>query len=446
MSETIFALATAPGRAAVAVIRISGSRAREILVTLGGGDPVPGRARVRQLSGPDGRVLDSALTLFFARPNSYTGEDCVELHLHGGAGVVDAVTSTLLALGLRLAAAGEFTRRAFENGKLDLDQAEAIADLTDAETEAQARQAIGQLDGRLGDRYRAWREALIEALARLEAAVDFPDEEVPPDVADQARDALDRLAADLDLALADEARGRRVREGYRVAIVGAPNSGKSSLLNALVGREAAIVTSIPGATRDVIETPLIIDGFKLLLADMAGIRDTADPIEIEGVRRARAWAEAADLRLWVVDRTESGGQWREALDLVQAGDLCILNKSDLAAGNDETNALTTAQEQGLETIAASILFEGPEVVSAPLSVRVRQDLTGSDFPAATRARHHALLQEARDLLGRALGNLSEPELAAEDARLAARSLERVSGRIGAEDILGKVFATFCIGK
>ncbi|HWD67204.1 MAG TPA: tRNA uridine-5-carboxymethylaminomethyl(34) synthesis GTPase MnmE [Caulobacteraceae bacterium] len=446
MSDTIFALATAPGRAAVAIIRLSGPRAREALITLAAGKPAHGRARVRLLRSADGGPLDTAITLFFAAPHSYTGEDCAELHLHGGAGVVDGVTEALLGLGLRLAGPGEFTRRAFENGKLDLDQAEAIADLTDAETSAQARQALGQLEGRLGARYRTWREALVDALARLEAAVDFPDEEVPPGVAQQAKAALQRLTSDLDAALADEGRGQRVREGYRVAIVGAANSGKSSLINALAGRDAAIVTPTPGATRDIIETLLVLDGFKVLLADMAGIRRTSDPIESEGVRRARVWSEGADLRLWVVDRAEESGLWREALDLIREGDICVLNKSDLPAGADEAAAVRAAKDRDVDVISLSLLDEGGSTVEAALSVRVRQELSGAEFPAATRARHEALLREARDHLGRALSQLDEPELAAEDARLAARSLERISGRIGAEDILGRVFATFCIGK
>ncbi len=446
MRDTIFALATAPGRAAVAIVRISGPGAREALLALGAADPKPARARIRRLYSSDGQPLDTALTLFFAAPHSYTGEDCAELHLHGGVGVVDGVTDALLRHGLRLASPGEFTRRAFENDKLDLDQAEAIADLTDAETSAQARQALGQLEGQLGARYQTWREALIDALARLEAAIDFPDEEVPADVAHQARNELTRLAADLDAALADEGRGRRVREGYRVAIMGAPNSGKSSLLNALAGREAAIVTPTPGATRDVIEIPLIVDGYKLLLADMAGIRRTSEAIEAEGVRRARSWAVGADLRLWVVDRAASEGHWREAADLVQAGDICVLNKSDLSAGSDERDALESARAHGLEMILTSVLLDRAAAVKAALSVCVRQNLSGADFPAATRARHESLLREAREHLGRALTNLNSPELAAEDARLAARSLERISGRVGAEDILGRVFATFCIGK
>jgi tRNA modification GTPase len=446
VSDTIFALATAPGRAAVAVMRISGPGARAALKSLAGVVSEPRMASVRTLSGSDGQVLDRALTLFFEGPHSYTGEDAAELHLHGGAGVVDQVTDALMALGLRLAEPGEFTRRAFENGKLDLDQAEAVADLVDAETAAQARQALGQLEGRLGARYSAWRGMLLNALARLEAAVDFPDEEIPADVAEEARAALEALAADLDAALADEPRGRRVREGYRVAVIGTPNSGKSSLINGLLGRDAAIVTPIPGATRDIIEAPLVVDGYKLLLADTAGLRRATDPIEAEGVRRARAWAEGADLRLWVVDQAAGDGAWAEALDLVRTGDICVLNKADLPAGDDGAEASAKAAGLNCDQVEISILNEGAERVVENLSIRVRSDLAGREFPAATRARHEALLREARAHLSRALGELGEPELAAEDARLAARALARISGRIGAEDILGRVFATFCIGK
>ncbi|HEY5289632.1 MAG TPA: tRNA uridine-5-carboxymethylaminomethyl(34) synthesis GTPase MnmE, partial [Caulobacteraceae bacterium] len=446
MTGTIFALATAPGRAAVAIIRISGPEARAALVALAGGSPKPGRARVRGLRAGDGALLDRALVLFFAGPRSFTGEDCVELHLHGGGGVIDGVAEALLALGLRPAGPGEFTRRAFENGKLELDQAEAVADLVDAETRAQARQALGQFEGRLGARYNGWREALIEALARLEAAVDFPDEEVPPDIAQKARAGLERLAGDIDAALADDARGRRVREGYRVAVIGAPNAGKSSLINWLSGREAAIVTHIPGTTRDIIEIPLIIDSFKVLLADTAGIRATEEAVEIEGVRRARAWADGADLRLWVVDQSASGGDWKLASDLVRRDDVCVLNKADLPTGADRGGAAAIAAEVGARAIATSMLKGKAAEVEAELSVRVRRDLSGGDFPAVTRSRHQALLREARAHLGRALEGLAEPELAAEDARLAARSLARISGRVDAEDILERVFATFCIGK
>jgi tRNA modification GTPase len=446
VSETIFALATAPGRGAVAIIRISGPGARGALSALAGGVGRPGQARLRGLKNGRGEILDTALTLFFAGPRSYTGEDSAELHVHGGQGVIDAVTEALLALGLRLAEPGEFTRRAFENGKLDLDQAEAVADLVEAETRNQARQALGQLEGRLGERYKGWRDLLIEAKARLEAAVDFPDEEIPAGVVEAARAALERLAGDLDVALADEARGQRVREGYRIAIVGAPNAGKSSLVNALAGREAAIVTHIPGATRDIIEVPLVIEGYKVLLADTAGIRASDEPIEVEGVRRARAWAAAADLRLWLVDRAAGAGAWREALDLVRAGDILVLNKSDLEVGADMREARAAAAALNLETLSVSLLDGRAEALMTRLAARLRRELSGGEFPAATRARHESLLREARGAVGRALDELRDPELAAEDARLAARALARISGRVDAEDILERVFATFCIGK
>ncbi|HEY2480601.1 MAG TPA: tRNA uridine-5-carboxymethylaminomethyl(34) synthesis GTPase MnmE, partial [Caulobacteraceae bacterium] len=430
MNDTVFALATAPGRAAVAVIRISGPAARSALEAVVGGRVSPRRASVRTLRGQDGKALDRGLALWFPGPASYTGEDCAELQVHGSAAVVDQCTEVLLARGLRLAAPGEFTRRAFENGKLDLDQAEAVADLVDAETAAQARQALGQLEGRLGARYRTWRDRLVEAIARLEAAVDFPDEEVPADVAEEARGRLAALAADLDVAVDDEPRGRRVRDGYRVAVIGAPNSGKSSLVNALIGRDAAIVTDIAGTTRDIIEAPLVLDGFKVILADTAGLRATAEPIETEGVRRARSWAQGADLRLWVVDQAASAEAWREAEAVVRADDLCILNKADLPQGADACAARGAAEARGLHSLELSIVRDGADAVRALLSERVRRDLSGADFPAATQARHQGLLRAARDHVRRALGALETPELAAEDARLAARALAQVAGRVG----------------
>jgi tRNA modification GTPase len=386
------------------------------------------------------------LVLWFPAPNSYTGEDCAELHLHGGIGVVDSVTTALLRFGLRLAKPGEFTRRAFENGKLDLSQAEAVADLVDAETGAQSAQALGQLQGRLGARYEAWRENLVESLARLEAAVDFPDEEVPAEVAETARASLERLASDLEFALTDSRRGRRVREGYRVAVIGAPNAGKSSLINALSGRDVSIVTALPGTTRDVIETPLSIAGYQVLLADTAGLRATKDIIEIEGVRRARAWAEAADLRIWVVDTSAGDDEWRAVEDLVRPGDICVLNKADLGAGPDAGAAASAAARHGATPLSVSIVNQGAGTVETSLTERVLKDLSGAEFPVATRERHSAVLSEARDHLRRALEQLTAPELAAEDARLASRALAQITGRVNAEDILGRVFSTFCIGK
>ena len=447
MTETIFALATAPGRAAVAVIRLSGVGTRSALEVLGRSVPPPREARLRRLRGQDGRVLDDALVIWTPGPGSYTGEDAAELHLHGGMAVVDAVSGALLSAGLRLAEPGEFTRRAFANGRLDLAQAEAVADLVDAETEGQRRQALSQLEGALGRRYEAWREALLEALANLEAAIDFPDEEVPADVAARARAPLETLEAQLAEALSGADRGERVREGYRIAIVGAPNAGKSSLLNRLIEREAAIVTATPGTTRDVIEAPLVIGGFKVVLADTAGLREVDDEIEGEGVRRARAWADRAALRLWIVDGSSSGGAWRQALEIVRSGDVLALNKSDRPFGADAGEARAAAAALGCETVDLSaVKGDGLERLHELVLGRVSADLSGGEFPAATRARHRARLEEALAAVRRGLAELERAELAAEDLRLAGRALGRISGRIDPEEVLGRIFASFCIGK
>lgn len=442
MTDTIFALATAPGRAALAVVRLSGPGAAAALTALAGKLPAPRRASLRKLRDAAGGLIDEALVLWLPGPASYTGEDSAELHLHGGQAVVEAVVDALAAAGLRLAEPGEFTRRAFQNGRLDLAQAEAVADLIDAETTAQARQALDQLGGGLSRRYDAWRELLIESLAVLEAAVDFPDEDLPEDVAARARPHLRILLGELEAALADVDRGRRVREGFRIALIGAPNAGKSSLLNALAGRDAAIVTATPGTTRDVIEVPLVLAGYKVLLADTAGVRETAEAIEAEGVRRARAWAAGADLRLWVVDQSASGGDWREAAGLARAGDLLLLNKADLARGEDGR----AASDTDLEVLSLSVLSAADmAALRTWLEARVVGALSGAEFPAATRLRHAESLTEAAERVRRALAQ-PEPELAAEDVRLAARALERVSGRVDPEAVLDRVFSSFCIGK
>ena len=447
MRDTIFAPATAPGRAAIAVVRLSGQGTAAALRGLAGRLPPARRASLRRLASPAGELLDEAVVLWLPGPASYTGEDGAELHLHGGPAVVAGVTRALLSAGLRLAEPGEFTRRAFEAGRLDLDQAEAVADLVDAETEAQGRQALAQLGGALGQRYATWRETLTEALAQLEAAVDFPDEELPADVARRAAPFIARLAEEMEAALADARRGERVREGYRIALVGAPNAGKSSLLNRLAGREAAIVTATPGATRDVIEVPLVLGGYKALLADMAGLRETAEAIEAEGVRRAKAWAGDAALRLWVVDAAAGDGVWREAAALIGPSDWLVLTKADLPRGRDAVAATVAARDRGAAAHeVSSATGEGVGPLKAALAERLAADLSGAEFPAVTRERHATLLTEALTHLRRGQDALETPELAAEDLRLAARALARVAGRIGAEDILDRIFASFCIGK
>jgi len=421
------------------------------LQALTGARPRTRRPQLRGLKRPDnGAPLDQALVLWFPGPHSYTGEDVAELHLHGGAAVIDAVTEALLGLGLRLALPGEFTRRAFENGKLDLSQAEAIGDLVEAETDAQRRQALAQLDGDLARRHAAWREALIEALAMLEAAVDFPDEDLPTEVARGAAPLIADVAREIDLALADGERGERVREGFRIALIGAPNAGKSSLLNALAGRDAAIVTPTPGTTRDVIEVALNLTGYRVLIGDTAGLRAPKGAIEAEGVRRAGALAEAADLRLMVVDAAARDERWREAAALARPGDICVLNKRDLAPSPIGAGVGAWARVHDLEIIEVSVTEgEGLAELRELLTARVVRSLSGGEFPAATRARHRQDLGAAREHLARAAEALSAPvevELAAEDVRLAARSLARVTGRVDPEDVLDRVFARFCIGK
>ncbi|HEY9235197.1 MAG TPA: tRNA uridine-5-carboxymethylaminomethyl(34) synthesis GTPase MnmE, partial [Phenylobacterium sp.] len=414
------------------------------VAALAGKTPRPREAALRTLRASDGEPIDQALVLWFEGPASYTGEDCAEFHVHGGPAVVARVIEALSSLGLRLAEPGEFTRRAFENGKLDLAQAEGVADLIEAETEAQRRQALDQLGGALGQAQARWRDHLIEALAMFEAAVDFPDEEVPADVAARARPVLRALIEELEDALADAHRGERVREGFRIALVGAPNAGKSTLLNALARREAAIVTSTPGTTRDVIEVPMRFAGYKALLADTAGLRDTHDEIEAEGVRRARAWADEADLRLWVVDGSSDAAPTTPGL---HPHDLCLINKADLEQGAETGHALVEARALGVEVVRLSAWK--PDDVAAlenALERRVVDALAGAELPTATRLRHRELLTEALERLGRALVLEDELELAAEDVRLAGRALDRITGRIDPEDVLDRVFSSFCIGK
>ena len=434
MTDTIFALATPPGRGAIAILRLSGSATDAALAALGAPGLKPRYASLRTLAH-EGRRLDEALVLRFPGPNSYTGEDSAELHLHGGRAVVEAVSEALVALGLRIADPGEFTRRAFENGRMDLAQAEAVADLIDAETAAQAAQALGQLDGRLSETYAGFRRELLKALSLVEAEIDFPDEEVPDNLARTAGPLLDGLIADLQGALADARRGERVREGYRIVLIGETNAGKSSLFNALVAREAAIVTPIAGTTRDVLDADLIIGGYAVTLSDTAGLRDSDDPIEAEGVRRARARAEQADLRLWVRAPGDPEGV---AADFVRPGDLIVLTKADLdRAAPPDREAISVSTVTG----------EGLAALHDWIAARLARDLSGADFPAVTRERHRRRLEEALAAVvaGRHALDIA-PEMAGDDLRRAAEALSRVTGAIGVEDILGEVFSSFCIGK
>jgi len=444
LNDTIFALASAPGRAGIAVWRVSGPAAATVFKrALGASVPreiPPARVATRvRLQDSDGDVVDDGLALWFPAPNSFTGEDVCELHLHGGTAATAAAVRVLGSLpGFRPAEPGEFTRRAFENGKMDLTEAEGLADLVDAETDAQRRQARRQMAGELGDLYETWRAALLSALAHFEAEIDFAEEDIPADLHARAVDQVRAISADIAAHLDDKRRGEILRGGVSVAIVGPPNAGKSSLLNRLAGRDAAIVSETAGTTRDVIEVHLDLGGFPVVLADTAGLRAAGDAIEEEGVRRAHARAGDADLKLAVFD----GATWPAldvtTLSLIDDDTIRVLNKIDLGVAPDPAfigvSALTGA---------------GLDALEAALCAAVAQRFEPGAAPALTRARHRTALEECQAAFGRFLQasqTKGAPELAAEDLRLAARALGRITGRVDVEEILGAIFAEFCIGK
>jgi tRNA modification GTPase len=444
MTDTIFALSSAPGRAGVAVFRVSGPDARRVLEAVAGSCPPPRKAVLRGFRDAAGEIFDRGLALWFPGPASFTGEDSAELHAHGGPAVIEAAARALSAAGARPAEAGEFTRRAFEHGKLDLTEAEGLADLIDAETEAQRSQALAQMTGALRSLYESWRADLLAALAALEGAIDFPDEDdVPEALADRAAGPIASLVATMEAHLDDDRRGERVREGFTIALIGPPNAAKSSLLNALAGHEAAIVTDIPGTTRDVVEVRLVLGGFAVILADTAGLREASDVVESEGVRRALARAESADLRLGLADVS------RETLPVelartLTAGDALIRSQADLGP------ATPIAAPEGVVVFELSVKTgAGIADLEAFLEQAVQGRLGAREAPALSRARHRRGVEAARDALSRAemvLAAGGHAELAALEVRAAVRALEALTGRIDVEDVLGAVFSQFCIGK
>lgn len=439
--ETIFAPSTAPGRAAVAMIRISGSGAFGALRALAGAVPHDRALSRRVLRDPaTGEILDDAMVVGFTGPASATGEDVVELHLHGGRAVVAAVTARLSALpGLRLARPGEFTRRAFLNDKVDLTRAEAILDLVDAETEAQRRQAIGQATGGLEGRLSDWLNRIVDAMAQLEAFIDFPDEDLPTGLMNGLAAALSDLNRAMTAALVEGSRAERVRDGLRIAIVGVPNSGKSSLLNALARRDVAIVSTTAGTTRDVLELHLDIDGYAVTVADTAGIRETADEVEAEGVRRALARARSADLTLVLADAGGGAAARAAVADLLGPDALALATKIDL--GGDPIPAPWI----GISAKTGAGMGGFMDALAAAVEARVGRVEDG----ALTRARHREAVQEAVGAVGRAEIGLADDrplELVAEDLRLAASCLGRILGRVDVEALLDRIFAEFCLGK
>ncbi|KMK65411.1 tRNA uridine-5-carboxymethylaminomethyl(34) synthesis GTPase MnmE [Puniceibacterium sp. IMCC21224] len=426
--ETIFALATAQGKSGVAVVRVSGSLAWFVAGKMGGSLPSPRVAALRVLKASDGGFLDEALVLLFEEGRSFTGEQVVEFHLHGSVAVVRAVLSELGKFdGIRQAEAGEFTRRALENGRLDLTQVEGLADLIESETEAQRRQALRVLSGDLGKRVSSWRLDLIRAASLLEAVIDFADEDVPVDVTDEVLELLASVLIGVRQELQGFSGAERIRSGFEVAIVGAPNVGKSTLLNALAGRDAAITSDIAGTTRDVIEVRMDIGGLPVTLLDTAGLRDTVDEIEALGVGRARARAATADLRVFLVEPGQAPDMTPEKDDLV------IQSKADLRVDGLGVSGLTGV---GLTQLISDI--------QARLSGRIGQT------SLITRERHRVALREGVDGLETAMQVVgrgpNEYDIAAEEVRIVIRRLSSLVGHVDVESLLDEIFASFCVGK
>jgi tRNA modification GTPase len=432
MNSTIFALASAPGRAGVAVVRLSGPDAGRIAEKLAGTLPPPRQAALRRLAHEE-REIDHALLLWFAAPQSFTGEDVAEFHIHGGRAVREALFAALSAHGARVAEPGEFSRRAVENGKLDLTQAEAVADLVDAETPAQLRQALRQHDGVLADLYEGWRTRLIAALGRAEAAIDFSDDGVGDTEFAAARLAAKEISQEIQRHMDDAGRGESLREGLRLTILGPPNAGKSSLINALARRDVAIVSDTPGTTRDVIEVRLNLGGYLLQIADTAGVRETQDAIEAEGVRRALSHA-VGGLTLLLLDGSLPDPAAGLPPNLPEP-DLVVWNKADLGFRRE---GLSISLKTGA----------GLSMLQDLLQQKVQQKLENRDSaPLLTRPRHRQALGEALSALRHGMEAPSDrPELLAEDLRLAMRAVGRITGRVDVEELLDFVFRDFCIGK
>ncbi|MDR0807964.1 MAG: tRNA uridine-5-carboxymethylaminomethyl(34) synthesis GTPase MnmE [Gemmobacter sp.] len=429
--DTIYALATARGRAGVAVIRLSGPLAHQVIETLTG-LPLPAErvAALRRIVWRDD-LLDDALVMIFGAGRSFTGEPVAELHLHGSLAIVGSVLRILGEFsGVRLAEPGEFTRRALENGRLDLAQVEGLADLIDAETEAQRRQAFRVFAGHVGRKVEDWRRILLRIAALMEATIDFVEEDVPVDVLPEVRNLAYRLLDEMRAELAGAAVAERVRDGFEVAIVGVPNAGKSTLLNELAGRDAAITSDVAGTTRDIIEVRMDMRGLPVVLLDTAGLRETADPVEQIGVDRARTRAEAADLRIFLLETPQD----RPILE-VRPGDIVVLGKGDLWPlfdGRRISGKTGLGIDRLIDDIGAAL---AARTAGSSLLIRERHRIAIS---GAVRALEEALFR--LDAMG------DQIELAAESVRYGMRALDQLIGRIGVEDVLGEIFSSFCIGK
>lgn len=437
--DTIFALSTPAGRSGVAVIRISGSDAWAGCAAFLKSQklPLPRMASTRKLYHPQtGEMLDHAMMIGFKGPASFTGEDCIEYHVHGGIAIVDGVMRAISSLpNHRMALPGEFTRRAFENGKMDLTAAEAVADLIHAETESQRLQALKQMDGALFHLYEGWKDRLARILALMEADLDFNDQDLPDDLIFKVRPDVTDVMSEIYAHLHDGRRGELLRDGFKLVILGAPNAGKSSLLNKLVQRDAAIVSATAGTTRDVIDVHLNLGGYSVVLADTAGLRQTDNDIEAEGINRAFGRASEADLKILLFDGTKELDQ--QTLTLQDEKSIVVINKSDadqfLYREDDRFVRISTVSQNGIDVLIEKII------------AHLKSQIGQSDAPVLTRARHREALENAYISLERSM-TAPLPELAAEDIRLVVRFLGSLTGRVDVEDLLDMIFRDFCIGK
>ena len=434
-ADTIYALSSGAGRGGVAVIRVSGTKVLEVINHLTGlKNPKPRYAYFRKLLNGANEALDNALVLYFKAPYSFTGEDVVEFQVHGGRSVITAVMQAIAEVqGCRPAERGEYSRRAVINGKMDLTEAEGLMDLINAETQLQRAQAYTQMNGALGQKYEAWRKELKHHMAYLEAFIDFPEEDIPPEKLDRIDMDVRGLAEKIALHLDDEKKGQKLRDGFQIAIVGRPNAGKSSLINALTKKDVAIVSQTAGTTRDVVEAHLDVSGFPVILADTAGLREGAEEIETEGIRRAVKRAEEADLILHVQDGSRYPVAEKLPQSLSDKKVIPLWNKvdemSEIPAG---VLCLSAKTEQGVDALWQLIKDELSNVVSTADGV-------------ITRERYRVALEECMDALNRSL-YAPELELKAEDLRMAARALGRITGRIDTDELLDVIFRDFCIGK
>lgn len=429
-AETIFALSSAPGRAGVSVLRLSGAQAGEALRKLMQRNlPAPRRASLRPIYNVDGDVIDKPLLLWFPAPKSFTGEDCAEIQVHGSVAILEAVARRLTELGLRQARAGEFTRRAVENGKMDLTEAEGLADLIDARSEGQRVQALANMEGSLRQMYEGWQNLILDGLAQIEGEIDFADEaDVPDALSHAAYPFLKTVHAEMQAALKSASRGRAIREGLHVAIIGVPNAGKSTLLNALIGRDVAITSPQAGTTRDIVEAQAVIAGLPVTFSDTAGLRDSDDAIEVEGVRRARKRAEDAHLVIYVLRKEESE-----------------LLPTDIVFRNHEGDTSGLYVDGAVHGNALS--GTGVDTLMAELERLILDRYAGLENAALTRIRHVDCISSALTGVEFALERLAtDPELSSEGLRNTLKSLEELSGRSDMEQVFDRIFSSFCIGK